>query len=183
MNAHHSECTRHIGILLLVLLLGACATSPEVQTSAATTPRAEYDPWEPLNRGVYGFNRGVDKVTLKPIATAYRNATPGFVQRGVSNFFANLRTPLTIINQLLQGKGGAAISDSGRLLLNTTLGIGGLFDPATAAGLEEHDEDFGQTLAVWGVSDGPFVMVPLLGPRTLRDALMIPLNLFADPLA
>ena len=107
---------------------------------------------------------------------------PAFAQRGVSNFFTNLRTPLVIINNLLQGKGRDALSDSGRLLLNSTVGLGGLLDPASSAGLEIHNEDFGQTLAVWGVPGGPFVTVPLLGPRTLRDALTIPLNLFTNPL-
>ena len=104
------------------------------------------------------------------------------MRRGVNNFFTNLRTPLVIINDLLQGKGRDGLSDTGRLLLNSTIGVGGLFDPATSAGLEIHNEDFGQTLAVWGVPDGPFVTVPLLGPRTLRDALIIPLNFFAHPL-
>ena len=107
---------------------------------------------------------------------------PAFVRRGVGNFYANLRTPLTIINQLLQGKGRTALSDTGRLLLNSTAGIGGLFDPATSVGLVEHKEDFGQTLAKWGVPEGPFVVVPVLGPRNLRDAVTIPLNLFAHPL-
>ena len=140
------------------------------------------DPWEPLNRGIYTVNRGLDTVTLKPAAQGYRKILPSFVRRGVTNFFSNLRTPLTIINQILQGKGRAAFSDTGRLLLNSTVGIGGLFDPATSAGLEKHNEDFGQTLATWGVPDGPFVMIPLLGPRTLRDAIALPLNIFADPL-
>ena len=93
-----------------------------------------------------------------------------------------MRTPLTIVNQALQGKGHAALNDTGRLLLNSTVGIGGLFDPAASLGLEEHNEDFGQTLATWGVPDGPFVTLPLLGPRTLRDALTIPLDLIAQPL-
>jgi phospholipid-binding lipoprotein MlaA len=104
------------------------------------------------------------------------------MRRGVSNLFSNLRTPLTILNQVLQGKGRAALSDTGRFLLNSTAGVGGLFDPATRLGLEEHREDFGQTLAVWGVPDGPFVMVPLLGPRNLRDTITTPLDLVANPL-
>lgn len=169
-------------IILVSIILGACAgTSSNARgENAANGPGG--DPWEPVNRGVFAVNHSLDKVTLKPVARGYREVVPTFVRRGVANFFANLRTPLTIVNQLLQGKGRTALSDTGRLLLNSTVGIGGLFDPATSAGLEEHKEDFGQTLATWGVPEGPFVMVPLLGPRNLRDAVTIPLNLFAHPL-
>ena len=171
-----------VGSLLLAALLSACAGTPS-QPESETAPRYSVDdPWEPVNRGVYTVNRGLDRVALKPVARGYRKVVPVFIRRGVGNFFSNLRTPLTIVNQLLQGKGRVALSDTGRLLLNSTIGIGGLFDPASAAGLDEHREDFGQTLAVWGVPDGPFVMVPLLGPRTLRDAVTIPLDLLAHPL-
>ena len=168
--------------LLLALALTGCAASTGNVNGEIETTRVAHDPWEPANRTVFAFNRGLDKVTLRPVARGYRRVLPRFVRTGIGNFFSNLTTPVTIVNQLLQGKGGAAVSDAGRLLLNSTVGIGGLFDPATAAGLERHDEDFGQTLAVWGVPDGPFVTVPLLGPRTLRDATMIPLNLLAYPL-
>ena len=160
-------------VLFGLLHLGACTASGGV---------ASADPWEPVNRKVHAINTGIDRVTLKPVAKGYRKVIPAFAQRGVSNFFTNLRTPLVIINNLLQGKGRDALSDSGRLLLNSTVGLGGLLDPASSAGLEIHNEDFGQTLAVWGVPSGPFVTVPLLGPRTLRDALTIPLNLFTNPL-
>ena len=163
-----------VPIVVIALMLGACAGTP-----GSSFPT---DPWEPANRRIHAFNTGLDRVTLKPIAKGYRKAIPGFMRRGVNNFFTNLRSPLTIANQLLQGKGRTALSDTGRLLLNSTVGIGGLFDPATRIGLEQHDEDFGQTLAVWGIADGPFVTLPILGPRNLRDAVAIPLNFLAHPL-
>ena len=161
--------------------VGACASSSSV-TEGDAKVRSPIDPWEPLNRVTYAFNDGLDTVTLRPISKGYKKIVPGFVRRGISNFFANLRTPLIIVNNLLQGKGRDALSDTGRLLVNSTVGIGGLIDVATPAGLEEHDEDFGQTLAKWGVPDGPFLMVPFLGPRTLKDAITIPLNFLFDPL-
>lgn len=159
-------------ILSASLSVGACAG----------TARVANDPWEPVNRKIYTVNRGLDSVILKPVARGYRKLVPSFARRGVNNFFTNLRTPLVIVNDFLQGKGRDGLSDTGRFLLNSTVGMAGLLDPATSAGLERHNEDFGQTLAVWGVPDGPFVTVPLLGPRTLRDALSIPLNIFANPL-
>jgi phospholipid-binding lipoprotein MlaA len=168
--------------------LGACASSPDVtegetQAEADAQERSPADPWEPLNRGIYAVNSGLDKVTLKPLSKGYKKITPNFLRRGISNFFANLGTPLTIVNNLLQGKAHDALSDTARLVMNSTLGIGGLFDPASSVGLEEHDEDFGQTLAKWGVPAGPYMMIPILGPRTLRDAVTIPLDIFLDPLS
>lgn len=136
--------------------VGGCANSSSV-TEGDTKVRSPIDPWEPLNRGAYAFNDGLDTVTLRPISKGYKKIVPGFVRRGISNFFANLRTPLIIVNNLLQGKGRDALSDTGRLLVNSTVGIGGLIDLATPAGLEEHDEDFGQTIAKWGVPDGDAV--------------------------
>ena len=161
--------------------VGACASTGSV-TEGSESARSAIDPWEPLNRGLYTFNDGLDTVSLKPVAKGYKKVMPGFVRRGISNFFGNLQTPLIIFNDLLQGKGRDALGDTGRLVLNSTVGIGGLFDVATPAGLERHDEDFGQTLAKWGVPDGPYVMLPLLGPRTLRDAMATPLDFLLDPL-
>ena len=169
-------------LILAALLLSACASESSVPESSSDSDQVNVDPWEPANRAVFVVNHGLDSTILKPIAKGYKKVLPNFLRIGVSNFFSNLRTPLSVVNNILQGKGAAALSDTGRLLLNTTVGIGGLMDPATSAGLEKRNEDFGQTLAVWGVPDGPFVMVPLLGPRTLRDAFAIPLNLFAHPL-
>ncbi len=182
MNKHNWQAAQILLVIVMSVILGACAGTQSIAKGKDTSAISATDPWEPLNRGIYAVNRGLDSVTLKPAARGYQELLPVFVRRGVTNFFSNLRTPLTIINEILQGKGRAAFSDTGRLLLNSTVGIGGLFDPATSAGLERHNEDFGQTLATWGVPDGPFVMLPLLGPRTLRDALAVPLNFFADPL-
>jgi len=164
-------------LFVALALVAGCASHPDERP-----PPSPADPWEPLNRPLYSFNRGFDSVTYKPLAKVYEFIIPSFMRQGVTNFSRNLRTPLVMINNGLQGKGGAAANDLARLLLNTTVGLGGILDPATAEGLDRNDEDFGQTLAVWGVPAGPYVEVPFLGPNTLRDALMIPLNLYADPL-
>jgi len=148
--------------LLALAVLGGCATAP-----GHTTPD---DPWEDLNRGIYRFNDVADRATLKPVAKAYRKVTPDIVQTGVRNFFANLAYPTTILNQLLQGKLKLAAQDTGRLVLNTIAGVGGLIDAASIGGLTANEEDFGQTLAVWGVPSGPYVTLPLFGPSSLRDA-------------
>lgn len=174
-------------LIVACALAGACAGTPEKQSADAptgqpSTTRSPADPWEPLNRPIYAFNRTFDSLTYKPIAKVYEFVFPELIRQGVTNFSRNLRTPLVMINNGLQGKGSDAANDLGRFLLNSTLGLGGILDPATDVGLDRHDEDFGQTFAVWGVPAGPFVSVPLLGPNTLRDALLIPLNFYADPL-
>ena len=164
--------------ILAAIAVSGCAPLP-------STPREDRDPadpWEPLNRQIHGFNYNLDKVTLKPIAKGYEFIVPGWMRQGVTNFSRNLRAPLHIINHLLQGKPGDSLSETGRFLANSTFGLLGLIDVATDMGLERKPEDFGQTFAKWGVPDGPFVVVPLLGPFALRDALAIPLNLLADPL-
>lgn len=143
------------------LLLGGCATT-------LSAPSAD-DPWERLNRSTQEFNDAIDRAVLKPAAQGYQRAVPGFARTGVSNFLSNLGYPTTLVNNLLQLKLKAALSDTARLLLNSTLGLGGLLDPATDAGLARNDEDFGQTLGRWGVPSGPYVVIPLLGPSTLRD--------------
>ena len=165
-------------VCVALLALSGCAQMP----STPKEQRSPADPWEPLNRQIHGFNYGLDKVTLKPVAKAYEFIFPNWMRLGVTNFSRNLRTPLHIINHLLQGKPKDSLSETGRFLANSTFGLLGLVDVATDMGLERKPEDFGQTFAKWGVPDGPFVIVPLLGPFALRDALAIPLNLFADPL-
>lgn len=165
-------------LLCLGILCSGCSSIP----AAPKEDRSPADPWEPLNRQIHSFNQGFDSVTLKPIAKGYEFLFPSIIRKGIGNFSSNLRTPLNIINQFLQGKGKAGLSETGRFLANSTFGIGGLLDVATDMGLEQQNEDFGQTLAVWGVPDGPFAVVPILGPRTLRDAVVIPLNFLADPL-
>lgn len=127
------------------------------------------DPFEGMNRKLFAFNEGADRMVLKPIAKGYVNVTSEPVRQSVSNFYENFAYPLTIVNQFLQGKVGPGFSDLGRFVVNTTIGILGLFDVATGMGLEHHDEDFGQTLGVWGVGSGAYFVVPLWGPATTRS--------------
>ena len=128
-----------------------------------------YDPWEKFNRKVHAFNNVVDRAVARPLARAYVAAVPRPVRLGVGNFFDNLRQPLTMVNQLLQGRPRDATQTFGRFVVNSTLGIGGLFDPATDAKLPRKNEDFGQTLGVWGWKRSRYVELPLFGPRTIRD--------------
>jgi len=162
------------------LWLGGCAGNAPTQNAA---PPSAADPWESLNRDIFVANRRLDKYTLKPIATGYRRILPSALRTGIDNFFLNLRSPWHSINNLLQGDGRESLHEAGRFLFNSTFGIGGLIDVASDVGLEQHAEDFGQTLAVWGVPQGPYVMIPFFGPSTLRDGLALPLDFFADPLA
>lgn len=137
--------------------------------SGSTTSTTAYDPWEPFNRKVHAFNNAVDRGVARPLATAYTHVVPRFARTGVSNFFSNLRAPLTITNQLLQGRPADAWDSLGRFLMNTTLGIGGLFDPASKAMVPRRNEDFGQTLGAWGWRRSRYVELPFFGPRTVRD--------------
>lgn len=152
----------------VTLMLAGCA---------GPNPR---DPYEGFNRAMFSFNDTVDTYALKPVATAYKNVTPSFVQTGVNNFFGNLADAWTAINNLLQGKGEEGMSDVSRFALNSTLGVLGLFDIASEAGLQKHKEDFGQTLGVWGVDSGPYLMLPLLGPSTVRDTVALPADFAGD---
>ena len=159
----------------VVLALGAmlavgCATLDKPGDSAEVLAY-ENDPFENLNRGVWRFNEKLDKVALKPLARGYTKAIPRPVRNRITNFFSNLGEPKTIVNNLLQGKVGLAYQDAWRFLINTTIGVVGLFDVAGRAGLVKHNEDFGQTLAVWGVKDGPYLVLPLFGPSSVRDGI------------
>lgn len=160
-------------LTLIAVILCGCA---------ASETRVEYDPWEPANRGVYRFNDTLDRAILKPVARGYKFVVPTFVRKGVTNFSFNLRTPSSAINNFLQGKPKRGFDDLARFLFNSTMGIGGLIDVASAGGLEQYNEDFGQTFAVWGMPEGPYMVLPLLGPSTLRDAVAAPFNFLADPL-
>jgi len=181
MNSSSSNGASGWVLLALAAFLSGCAGTPAEDGGEAPV-RAEYDPLEPLNRGLYALNDAVDRVTLKPIARGYKAVVPEFARRGVTNFSRNLFTPRSALNNLLQGKPGPGFTDLGRFIINTTLGVGGLIDIATAQGIPEYDEDFGQTFAVWGIPEGPYLFLPILGPKTLLDAVSTPLNIFADPL-
>jgi phospholipid-binding lipoprotein MlaA len=156
--------------------MGACATLPP------NSPRSAHDPWERANRSVYKFNDALDRAIAKPVAKGYVKVVPSPVRTGVSNFFSNLNTPTVMLNDALQGKLKAAANDLGRFLLNSTVGLGGLMDPATSAGLDKNDEDFGQTLGKWGVPPGPFLELPILGPSDLRDGPSRLVDAYTSPL-
>ena len=160
-----------------ILALSACATSGEEPTTSSV-----YDPFEDWNRGVYAFNDGVDRAVLEPTAKGYRAVTNEPIRQGVSNFLANLGQPVVFANTVLQGKPGAALDTVARFTVNTTLGIGGVFDPASALEVPRHREDFGQTLGVWGVPNGPYLVLPFLGSSNLRDAVAYPVDIALNPI-
>jgi len=142
-------------------------------------PMENYDPWEGFNRSMYKFNYGVDKYFLLPVANSYDFVTPDVVQTGVTNFFGNLFEITNLYNNLLQGNPEGTVNTIFRFFFNSTMGIGGLFDPATEMGFHKADEDFGQTLAVWGAGPGPFLVLPVLGPSTVRDGIGSGVDSFA----
>ena len=172
MSATESR-VRHLIAAIVLILVGA------VSGCAHNNPR---DPLEPFNRGVYTFNDTVDNMILKPVATGYRAVLPQFARTGVRNFFSNLDDITVTVNSLLQFKLPQALSDAGRFLINSTVGLIGLFDVATHLGLEKHNEDFGQTLGYWGVGSGPYLVLPLLGPSSVRDGLGRVVDVYTDVL-
>jgi phospholipid-binding lipoprotein MlaA len=174
LSLRHARALRLPALFLVVTLATGCATAPATDAAAEPPPPASYDANDPLagfNRAMFVFNENFDRYLLKPVAKGYRAVTPAFARRGLANFFGNLYEPINVVNNVLQGKFVAGVSDLGRFAVNSTLGIYGLFDVATHMGLERHDEDFGQTLAVWGVGEGPYLVLPVLGPSNFRDAV------------
>lgn len=169
-------------LVILILAAGGCASSPKQDDDKTGNNGSPEDPFESVNRITYQFNDTIDSYALKPVAKGYRAVTPDPVENGISNFFSNLGTPVVLINNAFQGKFDRALSDGGRFLVNSTLGLLGFFDPAAAMGLEEHNEDLGQTLGVWGVPSGPYLMLPFLGPSTVRDGLGSVGDAQVDPL-
>ena len=159
-----------------------CAVALALSLTSSWAWPASADRWEGFNRGVHDFNDRVDRALLKPVAQTYDRVLPAFLKRGIHNVFRNLGTPAVAINQFLQGKPGRGMSDTARVLVNTTFGIGGLFDVASSAGLRVHDEDFGQTLQVWGAPAGPFFVVPFRGPATVTHACGMLVSSFMSPL-
>jgi phospholipid-binding lipoprotein MlaA len=160
----------------LTFTLGGCATLPSGKPDPS-------DRFERVNRSVYSFNRAIDHAVLRPVARAYVKVTPVPVRHSISNFLTNLDYPVTIVNDFLQGKFHDGFSDVGRLGVNTVVGIGGLFDPASHWGMAKHNEDFGLTLATWGLPSGPYLMLPVLGPSSVRDAPGRFADRFATPIS
>jgi phospholipid-binding lipoprotein MlaA len=165
-------------LLCAALALSACACV----TLPPNSQRTPQDPWESWNRGVYKVNDKLDRAVAKPLARTYVRIVPHPIRTGINNFFSNLETTTVMVNDALQGKFLAAGNDLGRFLLNSTVGLGGLLDPATSAGLARNNEDFGQTLGHWGVHPGPFLELPLLGPSDLRDGPSRVVDNYTSPL-
>jgi phospholipid-binding lipoprotein MlaA len=205
MKLAHKQLTilRLTSLLALSFILGACTTVNSIKTGAGTrldslkteagktletisvktrignNPR---DPLEGFNRAMFSFNEGLDEAVLKPVAQAYQSVLPSFVQTAIGNFFGNAGDIWTAVNNLLQGRLTDSVNDVMRVAVNTTFGLGGLLDIASAGGIPKHREDFGQTLGKWGVRSGPYVMLPLLGASTLRDTIAIPIDFKGDVL-
>jgi len=168
---------------MLVGILAGCAAAPDPKDADAVAEYAEVnDPAEPTNRAVFEVNLLLDKVILKPVAFVYKEFLPDVVQSSINSLLNNLRSPIVFINDVLQGEFKRAGTTVLRFVINSTIGLGGLGDPAADWGLEYHNEDFGQTLAVWGVPEGPYVMLPILGPSNPRDAVGLAVDFLLDPL-
>ncbi len=163
------------------LSCSVCTAAILAASGCATTENNPQDPFEGFNRAMFAVNEGLDKVAVKPVAQGYDAVTPLPVKVAVGNFFGNIWDTWTALNNLLQGKGGDALSDVGRVLINSTVGIGGVFDVAGEMGLTKHSEEFGQTLGKWGVGDGPYFYWPLIGPRTTRDTFGWMVDTYYDP--
>ena len=163
--------------LLVALVAGGCATVP----GGSGADPSQNDPFESFNRNVLEVNQAVDRAVIKPVAKAYRATLPEVVRDRVRSFVDNLREPLIFANDLLQGRGEAAGITGRRFLINSTWGIAGLFDKAAELGMPRQSGDFGQTLYAWGVADGPFLMLPLLGPSNVRDTFGLGVDAYASP--
>ena len=164
--------------LMLILIIASTTAG----CASVNGPSPEHDPFESYNRAMFAFNDAFDKNLLKPVATAYQDYVPSPVQSGVSNFFGNLSDILVVLNDLLQGKFAQARDDTLRVFVNSVFGLFGLFDVASHMELPKHNEDFGQTLGVWGVSDGPYIVLPFLNASTLRDTVGLVVDASVDPL-
>ncbi len=165
------------------LIAGCASTEQRVEPAAnlAVGKASPVDPYEGFNRSMYGFNMGLDRYFFKPVANGYKYVTPDFMETGVSNFFNNLKGINVVLNDVLQGKFEQSASDTGRFLTNTTVGVVGLFDVASDLGLQSNVEDFGQTLAVWGVDEGAYLVLPIMGPTTVRDGGAVIVDKAANP--
>ncbi len=178
MNTHATKFTKLCLTAVMALSLAACSTARTTDADAGEV----YDPGEGFNRAVFAFNDAVDTILLEPVAMGYRFITPQPARTGVRNFLRNLKSPMQVVNQTLQGDLSGAGNDIGRFVVNSTVGVLGLVDVAGMIGMPYEQEDFGQTLAVWGVGHGPYMVLPILGPSSMRDATGLMVDSYADPL-
>jgi phospholipid-binding lipoprotein MlaA len=159
-------------LVFILVITAGCAANPD---------RDPRDPWEPMNRKINSFNETVDEAVARPVAQAYRDNIHAEIRGRVANFFANLADPFIGINNILQGKVEEGLDDFGRFLVNSTVGLFGLHDVASEAGVEKHNEDFGQTFGRWGASEGPYLVIPFLGPSNVRDTVGLAADWYTDP--
>lgn len=183
MTTFWTRWCRALAVIVVCFGLTACAATNQAEDGDLPGYEQVYDPIEPVNRGIWEFNLFVDKAIVRPLASLY-DLLPGGVKDGVRNVLRNMRTPVIFANNLLQGDVDGASDTFGRFLTNTIIGVGGIFDVAygNGNGIPYRDEDFGQTLAVWGFDSGPFLMLPLLGPSNLRDTIGFVPDYFLDPI-
>ena len=177
LTSDENQALRRVALaasVCVAALLSGCATT----TAGPANPA---DPLESMNRSIYSFNEGVDEAIFKPVATAYQTVTPRVARQGVTNFFDNLGDAWSFVNNVLQGQGQGAYNSMVRFSVNTVLGIGGLFDIASEAGIERRKQDFGQTLGRWGMPTGPYVVLPFWGPSTVRDSAGLVVDAFGYP--
>ncbi|MCO6419424.1 VacJ family lipoprotein [Siccirubricoccus sp. KC 17139] len=176
--------TSLLALALGIALLAGCATRPDpADPDAVAEFEQNNDPAEPFNRAMYDVHQGIDRVVLRPVASAYRDVVPQPVRTGIRNVLGNLRTPVILANDMLQGEPRRAGDTLGRFVINTTLGVAGIFDVASSLfGVRGHAEDYGQTLARWGVGEGPYLFIPVLGPSNPRDLTGFGLGIAGDPL-
>jgi phospholipid-binding lipoprotein MlaA len=165
----HRQKLHTLALLAALALTSACATT------------GDPDPWRPMNQRIYAFNEGFDQKVFEPVAEGYDAVTGNFVQVMIGNFFQNLAVPRTLVNNILQGKAVEANQDFGRLLVNMTVGLAGLFDVASKAGIPKNEEDFGQTFGRWGAGPGPYLVIPFAGPNCVRDTVAAPLDIVTNP--
>lgn len=172
-----------LALVAIALALGACASKPPADDLEARRYYQEInDPLEPMNRQILKFNRGFEKVVLTPVAKTYRAVLPAPARKSVYNVLHNLKSPVIFGNDVMQGEGKRAGNTLLRFVVNSTLGIGGLFDVATRMGIESHDEDFGQTLAVHGIGEGFYLVLPIFGPSSPRDGIGLAVDILIDPI-
>lgn len=171
------------GFPIIRWLSALMLTGSLLMTSSAMAQPSEEDPWEPVNRWIFAFNQKFDVWFMRPVARSYARLVPAPAQKGVSNFLSNLDDVNVMFNNALQGKFSAARSDGGRFVINSTIGVAGFWDVARHLGLEKQNEDFGQTLGAWGLGAGPYFIMPVLGPSTVRDTTGFSIDVMTSPIA